>query len=189
MSRTADTIDFDRLLRLRLVVGRYGEMDCGQWWNTRGLLGSKGALLMSRGFAKTHLFAQARVVFAVATARSKEIFDPPHSMTLWKLPAEVEDQFEARWPSWLVDRDTWCPFFESIQTLPSGSLLDALATLELVDKSAAEAVSKMRRSAEGRAVPISGAHSPNDELLTLLAAGFDRGERRQPAIPYARLDS
>ena len=189
MIGTANTVDFDRLLKLRLVVARYGEMDSAQWWNTKGLLGRNGALLMSRGFSKTHFFAQARVVFTVATARSKEVFDPPHSMTLWNLPAEVEDQFEARWSSWLADRDAWRPFFESIQTLPGGDLLDALTTLELVDHSAAGAVSKMRRSAEGRAVPIAGAHSPNDEVLTLLAAGFDRGERGQPAIPYARLDS
>jgi hypothetical protein len=32
-------IDFDRLLKLRLVVGRVGEMDLAKWWNTRGQLG------------------------------------------------------------------------------------------------------------------------------------------------------
>lgn len=188
MSSTS-AIDFDRLLKLRLLVARYGEMDSAQWWNTKGLLGRKGALLMSRGFSKTHFFAQARVVFTVATARSKEVFDPPRSMTLWNLPAEIEDQFDARWSSWLADRDAWRPFFESIQTLPGSGLLEALTALELVDPSAVAAVGKMRRSAEGRAVPISGAYSPNDEVLTLLAAAFDRGERGQPAIPYVRLDS
>ena len=30
------SIDIDRLLKLRLVVGRYGEMDIAKWWNTRG---------------------------------------------------------------------------------------------------------------------------------------------------------
>lgn len=182
-------VDFDRLLKLRLVVARYGEMDGACWWNTRGLLGRKGALLMSRGFAKTHFFAQARVVFSVATARSKEVFNPPLSMTLWNLPADIEDKFEAHWSVWLAARDEWRPFFESIQTLPGNSLLDALASFGLVDQPATDAVGKMRRSAEGRAVPLSGSFSPNDDVLTLLAAGFDRGEKGQPAIPYARLDS
>ena len=189
MTACTAPIDFDRLLKLRLVVARYGEMDGAGWWNTKGLLGRKGALLMSRGFSKTHFFAQARVVFTVATARSKEVFDPPHSMTLWSLPAEVEDQFEARWSSWLAERETWRPFFESIQELPGDGLLDALAQLELVEQPTVDAVAQMRRSAEGRAVPISGAYSPNDDTLTLLAAGFDRGEQGQPAIPYARLDT
>ena len=29
-------IDFDRLLKLRLIVARVGEMDLAKWWNTRG---------------------------------------------------------------------------------------------------------------------------------------------------------
>jgi hypothetical protein len=32
-------IDLDWLLRLRLVVARYGEMDALKWWNTNGQLG------------------------------------------------------------------------------------------------------------------------------------------------------
>lgn len=56
--------DLDHLLKLRLVVARYGEMDSARWWNTGGLLGPKGALLMSRGFPRTHIFAQAGVAAA-----------------------------------------------------------------------------------------------------------------------------
>jgi hypothetical protein len=182
------TIDFDRLLKLRLVVARYGGMDGARWWNTKGLLGRNGALLMSRGFAKTHHFAQARVVFAVATARSKEVFDPPLSMTLWNLPAEVEDQFDARWHHWLSERDDWSPFFEELQSLPEGSLLETLQLLDLADDRTAAAVAQLKRSAEGRAVPLQGTHAPGDEVLTLLAAAFTKGEPGSPAIPYARLD-
>jgi hypothetical protein len=32
---TQATLDFDALLRLRLVVARFGEMDLARWWNTR----------------------------------------------------------------------------------------------------------------------------------------------------------
>ena len=182
------TIDFDRLLKLRLVVARYGEMDGARWWNTKGLLGRNGALLMSRGFAKTHHFAQAKVVFTVAAARSKQVFDPPLSMTLWNLPANLEDQFDARWHHWLDEREQWAPFFEDLQNLPDGSLLEQLQLLDLVDDSTADQAEGLRRSAEGRAVPIPGTHSPDDQLLTLLAAAFTKGETGSPAIPYARLD-
>ena len=188
MSLATSPIDFDRLLRLRLVVARFGEMDGAQWWNTRGLLGRKGALLMSRGFTKTHHFAQARVVFAVATARCKEVFDPPRSMTLWNLPAAVEDQFDARWHHWLSEREQWRSFFDELRDLPAGDLLEVLQLLELVDDAQVQAVARLRRSAEGRAVPLPGMVTPDDQILTLLAAAFTKGERGRPAIPYARLD-
>jgi hypothetical protein len=189
--RTANinTLDFDHLLRLRLVVARFGEMDGAKWWNTKGLLGARGALLMSRSFAKTHQFAQARVVFSVAAARSKEVFDPPKSMTLWDLPATLEDEFDARWHHWLGERDAWHPFFEKLQSLPSRDLLETLQVFELVTPTQAAAVHKLKRSAEGRAVPLGGTFSPHGNILTLLAAGFTKGEAGKPAIPYARLDS
>ncbi len=87
MTSSNPDLDFDRLLKLRLVVARVGEMDLAKWWNTNGLLGRKGRILLSRGFPRTHSFAQARATFAVATARSHEVFDPPGCMTLWSLPA------------------------------------------------------------------------------------------------------
>ena len=46
---------------------------------------------------------------------------------------------------------------------------------------------RMRRSAEGRSVPLSGVRRADDETVILLAAGFARGEPGKPAIPYARL--
>src|SRR5688572_6245158 len=98
-------IDLDRLLKLRLVVGRHGEMDRAAWWNTNGMLGRFGAPAISRGLPRTHRFAQARVVFSVARARCEELFDAPGSFTLWRLPADVEDQFDDRWQAWLGEQD------------------------------------------------------------------------------------
>ena len=60
------TLDLDRLLRLRLTLGRHGEMDRAGWWNTNGMLGRYGAIALERGLPRTHYFAQARAVFAVA---------------------------------------------------------------------------------------------------------------------------
>ena len=184
---TASSVDFDRLLKLRLVVARRGEMDGARWWNTVGLLGRKGALLLSRGFPRTHHFAQARVVFAAARARCEEVFNPPACMTLWSLPAAIEDQFDARWSHWLDERDRWSAFFEAIQE-PTPDLLAALRAQELLADRHEEAVSRLRRSAEGRAVPLPGVSPPSDDVLVLLAAGFARGEVGKPAVPYARLE-
>jgi hypothetical protein len=53
------SIDLDRLLKLRLVVARFGEMDLARWWNTKGQLGRLGFAALRRGFPRTHYFAHA----------------------------------------------------------------------------------------------------------------------------------
>jgi hypothetical protein len=188
MPAPPSVIDLGRLFRLRLVVARHGEMDVARWWNTQGLLGPRGAVVLKRGFPATHDFAQARVVFAVARSRCHELFDPPGCMTLWHLPAEVEDQFEEQWQVWLDDMATWKPFFEKVAALTSGDLLGWLEQLELVTPAQVDRVTRLKRSAENRSVPLPGTYLPSDEAITLLAAGFVRGEPGGPAIPYARLE-
>jgi hypothetical protein len=180
-------IDLDRLLRLRLVVARHGEMDRSAWWNTQGMLGRRGAIALQRGLPRTHRFAQARVVFAVARSRCQELFDPPGSLTLWKLPAEVEGEFDDRWHHWLAARDEWDPLFDKLERSEKGDLLTELATIALISDAQIDAVHAMRRSAEGRAVQLPGEHQLEDGLLGLLAAGFAKGEQGAPAIPYATL--
>ena len=183
-----DALDFERLFKLRLVVARQGEMDGARWWNTLGLLGPRGAAVLKRGFPATHLFTQARIVFTVARHRCNEWFNPPACLTLWNLPAAVEDQFEAHWQRWLDEEERWRPLFTALATSASGDLLQRLATFDLITPAQTRTVLKLRRSAENRAVPLSGTHPVNDETLTLLAAGFTRGDPGQPAIPYARRD-
>lgn len=193
MSLPSSDIDFDKLLRLRLAVARYGEMDAARWWNTgdavrrTALLGRAGSVLMSRGFPRTHRFAQARLVFEVARARCVEMFDPPGCVTLWNLPPAIEDQFDARWAQWLEDREAWTGFFASIESPPT-DLLDTLSKLGLANDADLEAGSKLRRSAEGRAVPLPGVHVVTNSLITQLAVGFSRGEPGKLAVPYARLE-
>lgn len=182
-------LNLDHLLKVRLVVGRQGEMDNARWWNTQGVLGKHGSTVYSRGFPRTNTFVRARVVFSVAQARCKEVFDPPASITLWNLPAEVEDEFDSQWESWLDDTDTWTPFFASLESLSGNDLIASLKDLELVSPDQIALISKMKRSAEGRAVPISGTHILNNDLLTLLAAGFSLGEPGSPAIPYLKMES
>jgi hypothetical protein len=181
-------VDLNRLLKLRLIVARHGEMDGARWWNTDGVLGRKGSLLMSRGFRKTHNFAQARLVFEVARARSAERFPAvPGCFTLWDLPANVEDEFDAQWAEWLDDGESWAEFFDELQA-QGADLLEVLRTHGLLDPDQEDQVSRMRRSAEGRSVPLSGARSIDNDTITLLAAGFSRGEESKPAIPYTRVE-
>jgi hypothetical protein len=180
-------IDFDRLLKLRLLVARFGEMDRARWWNTRGVLGPLGEMALRRGFAKTHFFAQGRLVFAVAAQRCRDVFDPPQGMTLWKLPAEIEDRFESQWPDWLERTDAWSSFFSELQAPKSPDLLAEAGRLGLAEEAMLREVRQLRRSPENPSVPIPGGHGPSDRILTLLALGFFRGEPGTPAIPYARL--
>ena len=191
-ARTMDAehqkVDLERLLKLRLVVARHGEMDAACWWNTQGMLGRRGALVLKRGLPSTHFFAQARVVFEVAKSRCRELFDPPGCMTLWSLPAEVEDKFEEQWQEWLDETTAWGTVFETIQAQSGTNLLASLNELDLLSNPQMERVGTLRRSAENRAVQIGGTYSPNDDIITLLAAAFSRGEAGQPSIPYARLE-
>jgi hypothetical protein len=179
------TLDFDRLLKLRLVVARYGEMDLARWWNTRGQLGRLGTAATRRGFPRTHYFAQARSVFAVAASRCREVFDPPNSVTLWQLSEGVEEEFGARWERWLDAAEAWAPFFTGLETLPAEDLKGTLQSLDLVTAAEAEAFPRLRRSAEGRSVPLSSPFSGTDQDVACLALGFARGEPGSLAVPYA----
>ena len=75
-------IDLEKLLRLRLVVARFGEFDNARWWNTKGQLGKLGAAALRRGFPRTYHFAQARSVFAVAAQRCDDVFNSPGSVDM-----------------------------------------------------------------------------------------------------------
>lgn len=180
------SIDLERLLKLRLVVARFGEMDLAKWWNTKGQLGRLGAAALRRGFPRTHRFAQARSVFAVAAHRCSEVFEPPGCVTLWRLPEVVEEAFDARWEHWLDHASEWTGFFEKLESLSGTDLSDILRAFEIVSERDVAAYAKLRRSAEGRAVPLPGIFSGTDADVALLALGFARGEPSALAVPYAR---
>jgi hypothetical protein len=179
-------VDLDLLLKLRLVVARYGEMDVARWWNTRGQLGKLGAQALSRGFPRTHHFAQARSVFAVALHRCSELFDRQGCATLWSLPEILEEELDARWEHWLDHAEEWAGFFCRLEVLAAESLADVLSGFGLVSESDLEAYSRLRRSAEGRAVPLPGTFRAEDATITLLALGFAHGEPGALAVPYVR---
>ena len=182
-------IDFDRLLKLRLVVARVGEMDLAKWWNTLGQLCWLGSAAVRRGFPRTHYFAQARSVFAVAGFRCREVFDPPQSVTLWQLPEAIEEEFDAHWERWLDQADEWKPFFLELEALKETDLKTALQSFDLITDKDSERFSRLRRSAEGRAVPLPAPFAATNQDIASLALGFARGEPGALAVPYARLDN
>ena len=175
--------DLRRLLQLRLVVARVGEMDLARWWNTNGQLGSMGASVLRRGFPRTHRFAQARSVFAVAAQRCRELYKPPNAATLWNLPAALEDDFDQAWATWIDHTADWEPFFAELEHC-TADLVHELTRLELVSADQLDQLSRLKRSAEQRAVAVPGTFTGSADDLAVLALGFARGGKDNPAVPY-----
>jgi hypothetical protein len=180
----AQDSDIERIAKLRLVVARFGEMDREKWWNTRGVLSNLGELAISRGNAKTHLFARALIVFSVAAHRCDEIFNPTDAFTLWKLPAEIEDRLQDAWSQWLEDPAPWTEFLNRVNQEQSNDLLQILLKLDLITDATADRVKRMRRADDFRSVPITETASIDEGTVALLAAAFSRGETGKLAVPY-----
>jgi hypothetical protein len=181
-------LDLDLLLKLRLVVARIGEMDIGGWWNTKGQLGPVGTAALRRGFPRTHHFAAARSVFAVAAHRCREVFDPPKSVTLWQLPEALEEEFDARWEHWLDHAVEWDDFFKALERPEKTDLAEAMLQRGLVAASDVEDFIRLKRSAEGKAVPLGGPFRGASADVIRLALAFGRSERGALAVPYMRRD-
>ena len=186
-------IDLDRLLKLRLVVARFGEMDLAKWWNTKGQLGRLGAAALRRGFPRTHHFAQARSVFAVAAHRCAEVFDPPGCVTLWRLPEAIEEEFDARWEHWLDHADDWTPFFEKLEDLQGTDLVAVLRVFELVSDRDVESVREAaplgrrpRGAAPGR---VLGQRTPTSRCWPSASRGAKPARSRFPTRGERRMKS
>jgi hypothetical protein len=162
-------------------------MDCARWWNTRGVLGQFGEKAFKRGFPKTHCFAQAKVAFTVAAERCREIFNPPQSVTLWNLTAEIEDRFDSSWSLWIDQPSDWSCFFAKLADIKSGDFLEEAKRLGIADDSLIQEARQLRRTSENRAVPIPVEAGINTRTVTLLGLGFFRGEPGSPAIPFMKL--
>lgn len=180
-------MNFEQLLKLRLVVARIGEMDLAGWWNTKGQMGHLGALALRRGFPRTHFFARARSVFRVVTHRCHEVFDPPHCATLWRLPEDIEEEFDSRWELWLDDPEPWFEFGQAIETMRGNDLCAVMPELGLAEPSDLEAVACLRRSAQGRSVLLPGTFDDDKSVTTALALAFCKGEKGRLVIPYIKL--
>src|SRR5829696_6281895 len=165
-------LSLEKLLQLRTVVARFGELDVARWWSSNGQLGRLGAVVLRRGFSRTYRFAQARSVFAIAAQKCDDLFNSPGCVTLWKLPEAIEEEFDARWERWLDQASDWYSFFDRVETLGNSDLVELLPNLGLVSETDLQAYARLRRSAEGRAVPLPGVFGGTDADVALLALGF-----------------
>lgn len=178
--------DIENIAKLRIVVARIGEMDRSKWWNTKGMLSNIGEMAISRGFPKTHVFARCRAVFAVAAARSDEVFNPPDSFTLWRLPVEIEDRIEDAWAGWLETPEPWKTFLAEVDKASSANTLSVLTDLGLLASDTAEKAKKLRRADDLRSVPIKVAGESISETIALLAAAHTCSEPGKLAVPFIR---
>jgi hypothetical protein len=102
------------------------------------------------------------------------------------LPENIEEEFDARWEHWLDNASEWTPLFQRLEMVQGTDLIAALRLFDVIGERDADSFSKLRRSAEGRAVPLPGIFSGTDEDIALLALGFARCEPGALAVPYAR---
>lgn len=187
---TVTGVDLDRLLMSRVIVARYGERDLARWWSSE-LLGTTGASALRRGFPRTHFFAQARAVFAVATARCEERYTESGIamtgvVTLWHLPADIEEEFDARWELWLDNAEYWRTFFDEIQSPAGKDLVTLLRELEAVTDADVAAFDQLLRPADDHFLPLAEPFAGTQAEVGLLALGFARGSEGDLVLPFAR---
>jgi hypothetical protein len=175
-----------KIAALRMVVARQGEMDRSRWWNTKGLLSRVGELAISRGFPKSHVFARARAAFAVASSRSEEVFNPPDSYTLWRLPVEIEDQIEDAWAGWLESPDEWKDLLERIDAAGGNDLVSVLTSIELVSEHIVSRAKGLRRADDLKSVPLKIDGETVIEAIELLAVAHGSSEPGKLAVPFIR---
>jgi hypothetical protein len=184
--KSGDDTDLEWLLKVRTAVARVGEMDLARWWNSTGQLGPQGASVLRRGFPRTHHFAQARSVFAVAAARCTQIFDPPGSVTLWRLTDPIEERLETVWEGWLDDAKSWRPFFERVATIRATDLSACLTDLDLVTADEVAATRSLKKSSDGRSMQMPDLFDGSRKSVAMLALAFGNGSPGNLMVPYAR---
>jgi hypothetical protein len=146
-------LDFNWLLKLRVAVARCGEMDLCRWWYSGKQLAPAGASVLKRGFPRTHHFAQARSVMTIASHRCDQLLAQDDVLTLWRLPAELEDRFEANWDE-CIDRHTdWRPFFEAVAAMRDGNVVMAATELGLVTRDEVKTFRALK-APEGRPLSV-----------------------------------
>ena len=104
-------------------------------------------------------------------------------MTLWRLPAELEDDLDRAWATWIDQTGQWEPFFVELESC-GGDLLHEMQRLQLVNDDHLEQFARLKRSAEQRAVFIPGEFTSSDDDIAMLALAFARGEHGKPAVPF-----
>jgi hypothetical protein len=181
---TIKDVDLEWLFKLRVVIARCGEMDLARWWNSNKQLGSAGASVLKRGFPRTHHFAQARCVTALAEQRCAQLLGHDRVFTLWRLPDAVEDGVEGHWDAWIDQASGWQLFFESVGALTDRDPSKVLHAFGLVTADEANAGASLKPNGKERGVSVAESFSGSRREIALLALGFAAGAVNDPVVPY-----
>lgn len=179
------SVDFEHLLQLRLVVARFGEMDRAKWWNTKQL-GHFGAMALARGMPRSHEFAQARSVFAVARARCAAHFSLAGTITLWDLPADVEDEFDSCWAGWLSEPGRWRPVFSRVESDDENDLIRAIVNAGLAESAIEARALGLAPNETMTGVDLGKIDLSDRRQMALLAAAFAIGRQGELVVPFGR---
>jgi hypothetical protein len=177
---------YDWLLKLRVAVARCGEMDLSRWWNTKKQLGASGSSVLKRGFPRTHHFAQARSVIAVASHRCEQLLSQNDAITLWCLPEALEDRFESLWETWLARHTDWRSYFDAVAAIRTGDVIAAATDLGLVTSDDIKALRALKAAPDGRGLKVGKSFTGERRQIALLALGFSVGRASEPVVPYVR---
>ncbi len=179
-------VDLDRLLKLRLVVARYGEMDRAAGGTRTGCSGATERSPSSAG-SRAPTDSPRRASSSLSPALAARSSSTPPLGHAWRLPAEVEDQFDDRWQAWLGEPDSWNPFFDELATAEPADLpLRArgtrpdLAGTYRGRRGTPPICRRPRGSAHRRTRAQRRPHHASRGRLR-------QGRARAPAIPYAKL--
>jgi hypothetical protein len=188
MTATQDEkeLDVEWLFKLRVVVARCGEMDLARWWNASRQLAPAGASVLKRGFPRTHHFAQARSVIAIASHRCEQLLPQSDAITLWRLPEAVEDRFESHWDTCLDGYVDWLGFFDSVAAIREPDVIAAMTGLDLVTAEEVKAFRGLRAVPEGRGLTVGKSFGGKHRDVALLALGFAAGKAGEPVVPFMR---
>ena len=116
-----------------------------------------------------------------------QIFDPPGSVTLWRLTDALEERLDVLWEGWLDDASSWRPFFERVAGVRSTDVPVSLKEFGLVTDEEIAAGRSLKKSADGRSMQMRELfdEQPADPVA-MLALSFAAGSPGNLVVPYAR---
>jgi hypothetical protein len=180
-------LDFQRLLRLRLTIGRLGESDLMGWWSSRQL-SAPGAGALRRNFPRTHSLAAARCTFSTAREKCDSVFNGADLITLWRLTDECEDAFDRAWSDVMGQRDDWEPFIQRLRQLTAPVVPgEVIVELGLTMPDEVTGVTRLRKMPNVEAIDLGSHPAVTDDLVTRLAAAFAVSTQGRLLVPFARI--
>lgn len=165
-----------------------GESDNAKWWASDGVLSSLGQYPYERLAPRTAPLARARVVFSIARARC-EAQAPKGAVTLWTLPAALEEAFEDRWSYWLDHLGDWAEAFADVEGISTSDVLAALRELNLIGDTQVAEAQALTASPPDPVVELPSPPTIGDDALRRLAAGFACGRTSALVVPYVRAEA